>query len=56
MTPALFSWAAGTRPVASHGLDPDTSELASDALFAPLAGDEETARIGSSLSGRRRPK
>jgi Zn-dependent protease with chaperone function len=48
--------AAGTRPAASHGLDPDKSELASDALFALLAADEEMARIGNALLGGQRRK
>lgn len=47
---------AGTRPAASHGLEQNTSELASDALFALLAADGETTWIGSSLFGRGRLK
>src|SRR5262249_58523133 len=40
---------AGTRPAASHGLDPDTSQLAGDAFFALFAAEGETPWIGSHL-------
>ena len=46
--------AAGTRSAASRGLDVDPSWVASDALFALLAGEDETSGFGSSLFGRGR--
>jgi membrane-associated phospholipid phosphatase len=40
---------AGTRPAASHGPNPDTSQLGGDAFFALLAAEGETPWIGSHL-------